>query len=154
MQFRRILIPTDFSAFSLAAVEPAVTIARCTGATIDLLFVLEDLPSVPIVTFEHLPAGTAEQFYEESRTRAAESLEETMAERIPEELRGETRVRRGPAATGIILTAEELPADLVVMTTHGKSGLKRAVLGSVADKIVRDPRVPVLVIRPKSRKRK
>ena len=72
MRLARILLPTDFSDFSLAAVDPAVTIARAAGARIDLLFVLEDLPTVPVLTFEHLPVGTAERFYEESRARAEE----------------------------------------------------------------------------------
>lgn len=147
MEFRRILVPTDFSEFSLEAIDPAVTLARCTGGRVDLLFVLEDLPSVPILTFEHLPVGTAEHFYEESRARAEETLAQTMAEHVPEELRGETRVRRGPAASGIVETARELPADLVAMTTHGRSGLTNALLGSVTERVVRTAPCPVLTVR-------
>jgi len=147
MRLERILLPTDFSDFSLAAVDPAVTIARAVGARIDLLFVLEDLPSVPVLTFEHLPVGTAERFYEESRARAAETLAKTLEERIPAELRGDSIVRRGPAAIGIATTAEEIPADLIVMTTHGRSGWKNALLGSVTERVVRTAPCPVLTVR-------
>lgn len=147
MEIRRILLPTDFSAFSLAAVDPAAAIALATGAKIDLLFVLEDLPSVPILTFEHLPAGTAERFYEESRVRAEETLAETMRERIAEELRGETCIRRGPAAAGITLAAEELSSDMIVMTTHGRSGWTNALLGSVTERVVRTAPCPVMTVR-------
>jgi nucleotide-binding universal stress UspA family protein len=147
MRIARILLPTDFSEFSLAAADPAVTIARAVGAKIDLVFVLEDLPAVPILTFEHLPVGSAERFYEESRARAAETLEKTLAERIPAELRGEALVRRGPAAPGITSTAEELPVDLIVMTTHGRSGWKNALLGSVTERVVRTAPCPVLTVR-------
>jgi nucleotide-binding universal stress UspA family protein len=147
VEISRILLPTDFSEFSLAAVDPAVTLAQSLGAKVDLLFVLEDLPSVPILTFEHLPAGTAERFYEESRARSEEILEQTMQKQIPIEHRGETRIRRGPAAAGITQTAEELPADMIVMTTHGRSGWKNALLGSVTERVVRTAPCPVLTVR-------
>ncbi len=147
MPFERILLPTDFSDHSLSAVEPAIEIATCSGGKIDLLFVLEDLPTVPMVTFEHLPAGTAERFYEESRRRAEETLTETIVARIPEEVRGETHLRRGPAAHAIGLAATELSADLIVMTTHGRSGLKNALLGSVTERVVRTAPCPVLTVR-------
>ena len=147
MSFDRILLPTDFSDHSLAALPPAIEIATCSGGKIDLLFVLEDLPSVPIVTFEHLPAGTAERFYEESRLRAEETLGETLRTRIPEPIRGTAHLRRGPAAHAIALAATELSADLIVMTTHGRSGLKNALLGSVTERVVRTAPCPVLTVR-------
>ena len=146
MAFEKILLPTDFSEFSLAACAPAIDLARCSGGKIELLFVLEDLPTVPIVTFEHLPAGTAEHFYEESRRRAVETLEETVEERIPADVRGPTHILRGPAAHGIAEAARDLGADLIVMTTHGRSGLKNALLGSVTERVVRTAPCPVLTI--------
>ena len=52
------------------------------------------------------------------------------------------------AAVGILATAEQKAADLIVITTHGRGGLPRLILGSVADKVVRASHVPVLVVRP------
>lgn len=147
MVFHKILVPTDFSDFSLAAVPAAVEFANCSGGLINLLFVLEDLPSVPMLTFEHLPAGVAEQFYEESKIHAEKSLLETQQTKIPEKVRGATYVRRGPAAVSIVHVADELPADLIVMTTHGRSGLKNALLGSVTERVVRTAPCPVLTVR-------
>ncbi len=150
MVFHKILVPTDFSDFSLAAVPAAIEFANCSGGLVNLLFVLEDLPSVPMLTFEHLPAGVAEQFYEESKIHAERSLMETQETKIPEEVRGATFVRRGPAAVSIVHAAEELPADLIVMTTHGRSGLKNALLGSVTERVVRTAPCPVLTVRNQS----
>ena len=147
MSFRKIMIPTDFSEFSLAAIEPALELADCTGGSIDLLFVLEDLPSVPLVTFEHFGGGSAERFYEESQARAGETLGKTLEEKIPEARRGTTHLRRGPAAHTIVEAAGELDIDLIVMTTHGRTGLKNALLGSVTERVVRTAPCPVLTIR-------
>ena len=147
MSFRKIMIPTDFSEFSLAAIEPALELADCTGGSIDLLFVLEDLPSVPLVTFEHFGGGSAERFYEESQARAGETLVKTLEEKIPEARRGTTHLRRGPAAHTIVEAAGELETDLIVMTTHGRTGLKNALLGSVTERVVRTAPCPVLTIR-------
>ena len=147
MSFRKIMIPTDFSEFSLAAIEPALELADCTGGSIDLLFVLEDLPSVPLVTFEHFGGGSAERFYEESQVRAGETLGKTLEEKISEARRGTTHLRRGPAAHTIVEAAGELDIDLIVMTTHGRTGLKNALLGSVTERVVRTAPCPVLTIR-------
>ena len=147
MTFQKILIPTDFSEFSLAAIAPALELAECTGGRLELLFVLEDLPSVPLVTFEHFGGGSAERFYEESQVRADETLQKTLEEKVPSERRGETHLRRGPAAHTIVETAAELAVDLVVMTTHGRSGLQNALLGSVTERVVRSSPCPVLTIR-------
>ncbi|MHC4936283.1 MAG: universal stress protein [Planctomycetota bacterium] len=147
MAFSRILLPTDFSEFSLAACPPAIELARAFDGRIDLLFVLEDLPPVPIATFEHLPFGTTERFYEESRGRAAETMEETVLARIPEAVRGESHILRGPAAHTIVQAARDFGTDLIVVSTHGRSGLKNALLGSVTERIVRTAPCPVLTVR-------
>jgi nucleotide-binding universal stress UspA family protein len=64
------------------------------------------------------------------------------------EARGGGLLRKGPAAATILQAAEELPAQLLVLGTHGRTGLKRLALGSVAEKVVRGAHCSVLVVRP------
>ncbi|MFQ5655146.1 MAG: universal stress protein [Planctomycetota bacterium] len=147
MKIDRILFPTDLSDSSLAALESACTLAERFGAELHLLYVLEDLPTVPVMSFEHLPAVTSEQFYEESEKRAADSLREVLHRRVPAEVQGGFVVRRGNPFLEILLAAEEQQIDLIVMSTHGRTGIKHALLGSVTEKVVRKAPCPVLTVR-------
>ncbi len=116
-------------------------------ARVQLLYVLEDLPNVPVISFEHLPSATPEEFYQETEKRATARLVKLCDEHVPEAVRGEVLLRRGHPSLEIVLTAESERFDLIVMSTHGRTGLKHALLGSVTEKVVRKAPCPVLVVR-------
>jgi universal stress protein A len=86
-------------------------------------------------------------------SKSAETELRTLASReIPAEINGDTLVRHGLPGEEIVETARELPADLIVISTHGRTGLAHVVIGSVAEQVVRHAPCPVLVLRrPRSR---
>jgi nucleotide-binding universal stress UspA family protein len=149
--YTHVLVPLDGSELAEVALPHAITMAKPTGATVTLLRILE--PSVPGPAM-----GGQEGLYiepefwqklQQDRLNEARSYLERVAARLTSEgLRAQIEVRRGSAADVIVDTAKELGADLIVMATHGRSGIGRWMLGSVADRVVRASHLPVLLIRP------
>lgn len=147
MKVDRILLPTDFSATALSAFAPAASLAERLGATIDLLHVVEDIPVLPAISFEHLPTLPSEAIHEEAETQAHQQLQTLLVDELPAEVRGVGRVQRGNPAQEIIQCAAQHGYDLIVMSTHGHTGLKHVVLGSVTQKVVQQAPCPVLSVR-------
>ena len=144
--FRHVLIPLDGSPAARAILEPIVELLGTEGVTYTLARVLVAQRPVPSTYLPHVA---------EDNRRAAEArveAEELLATRRGElESRGaavNTRVLEHPsAAQGILELSEELGADLIAMTTEGRGGVGRLLVGSVADKVIRGSPVPVLVTR-------
>jgi nucleotide-binding universal stress UspA family protein len=144
--FSRILVPVDGSTFSEHALPFAAHAARTSGAA--LMVVLVHARQSPVTT--DLVLREAVDAWEDARVRQETDYLNELAGRIEREL--------GIAVRHQILSGEVVPAlerevrvhdvDLVVMTTHGRAGLARAWLGSVADALVRTLEVPVLLVRP------
>ncbi len=143
---KRILAPTDFSEASLVAVEQACRLARHFDAQLDVLYVVPSIPTLPAdmnYTFE-VP------HYEESlREAAEEKLKEIVAGCIPEGVPARSLVAFGDPAAEIVRIAEDEGEDWIVISTHGLTGWKHLVFGSVAEKVVRLSQCPVLTIRAK-----
>jgi nucleotide-binding universal stress UspA family protein len=142
----RILVATDFSAASDAALTFAKNLARQFGASLHLLHVLED----PYVTgafapevYAPPPAGLRESWLK--------SAEEAMSAQLtePEKIafRATTEVEFGPIARTIVERATAVNADLIVMGTHGRGGFAHLFMGSVAERVVRTAGCPVLTTR-------
>ncbi len=153
---KRILIALDGSTLAEQVLEPAVEIGRLTGAEFTLLRVVRPivLPQYaleggglgPIVVgLEKLEAEEKKQC-----EQAEQYLEATAAPLRSRSLPVQTRVvvEDQPAA-GILRAAQKEDSDLIALATHGRRGLSRLFLGSVADKVVRGGRLPVLLVRPK-----
>jgi universal stress protein A len=140
--FRRILVATDFAESAERALTCAVQLARRHGAELILLHVYMDLPAYPEIT-----AGQVEAIYEEQRRWIESALERRARSARGEGLLARALLRTGPAASTIAETAAEEAADLLVVGTHGRSGLDRLILGSVAERVVRLATCPVLVIK-------
>jgi nucleotide-binding universal stress UspA family protein len=147
-QIRKILVPVDFSECSQKALDTAVTLAASFDGAIDLVHVWD----VPVFVAPELmvgSAGTSAQPLE----KYAEEQARTDLEKFAEETRGRgvainaTRVLRGDTALRVCEVAENEHFDLIVMGTHGRSGLSHLLLGSVAEKVVRHSKVPVLTVR-------
>jgi nucleotide-binding universal stress UspA family protein len=134
--YRSILLPLDGSLFSESAVPLALSLSRRTGAAVRLLSVVEYFPTTDPYGWQDVLRDQAESYLGE------------MAERIHGKAGGEisTAVLHGHVVTALQTEAET--ADIVVMATHGRGGLSRAWLGSVADQTVRHAKHPVLLVRP------
>jgi nucleotide-binding universal stress UspA family protein len=156
---RHILLPLDGSPLAEQMIEPAAALGALTGAEITLLRVIR--PMLPAqYALQHASAGSGlqhlldevEQAHEEVRRQAAAYLEGIASRLQGRGLKVQTRVAvEDQAALAILHEAAPPATDLVALQTHGRGGLSRLLLGSVADKVVRGSAVPVLVQRPPHR---
>jgi nucleotide-binding universal stress UspA family protein len=135
---RAILHPTDFSEASQAAFQLACTLARDHGARIIALHVVP--PPVPVADLEIVYRDYVD--YEDELLARLHTSQPGGPE-VPLEYRLET----GDSATEILRVAREVPCDLIVMGTYGRTGLTRLVLGSVAEQILRKAPCPVLTVK-------
>lgn len=137
--FRRVVVPLDGSGFAESALPAAVKLARRSGSEIRLVLSLEPV----LGEMDLSPNGPADQ------TAAAEYLESVKQNKLSglgEKV--DTRVRFGLPAEEIVAEAKDWSADLIVMATHGRSGVSRAWLGSVTDRCIRTTSCPVLTVHP------
>lgn len=144
---RRILVPIDFSECCRKALEYALPLARQFGAQLTLLHVM---PANYFVGSEFGPVDfpVPEAEWRENSSRELRALaERTIAEAVPTE----TQVRQGQPAHEIAACAQELGIDLIVLSTHGRTGLRHVLVGSVAENVVRYASCPVLVVREHGR---
>ncbi|MCS7273444.1 MAG: universal stress protein [Fimbriimonadales bacterium] len=139
--FKKILAPTDFSEPSYKALDMAVALAQHFDAELHILHVVPPLHVVPV------PVNVEVTLYESELREAAErSMQELIAQRIPEGLTVFASVVWGDPADEIISYQKEKDIDLIVIATHGRTGWRRWVFGSVTEKVVRHPTCPVLTI--------
>lgn len=142
---RKILIPTDFSAFSLAAIDYVRTQLTLKDAALYLLHVVND--PVLVAPYPNVDLN-AETILRDTSERAKEELRELIEKHFSGLRSVIPVVRRGEAAREINRFALDEGVDLIVIATHGRTGLAHILMGSVAEKVVRQSRVPVLSIKP------
>lgn len=138
--FKTVLCPTDFSDTSYHALEYGLRFARLASGTLIVTHVI------------HVPSGDlyAENrtlHFDEAKARVEQRLAELVATRIEGYPKCQTRIEIGDPAEHIIKMAKDCRADLIVTSTHGRSGLAHLVMGSVAEKIIRHAPCPVFVVR-------
>ncbi len=142
---KRILVPVDFSSGSKKALRYAVAMAKKFQASITLLHVV----------YTTLPANITQaammQEYARWENLSEQLLQKMRRTEIPEEMQVETVVRTGSPYYEVTQFAEREQFDLIVLSTHGHSGLKHFLLGSTAERIVQHAGCPVLVVREKER---
>lgn len=139
---QRILLPTDLSEFSALALRHALALARKFKARLKVVYIL---PRLAPVGEEMFLSGTWAAPAEVWR-RAEDDVKAFMASAREARIDYELEIREGDAWREILAAAEEMPADLVVMGTHGRSGPERFVLGSVSEKLVRRLPCPVMTV--------
>jgi nucleotide-binding universal stress UspA family protein len=142
-----VLAATDLSPPSLAAVNAAAAAAKRTGARLVLVSVLEWTDSTPGAAAGLIgvaPVQIPEDVRQQVRASLGAMLDDGLARTGAT---GESRVLDGEAAPAIVACAEELGAELVVVGTHGRTGLRRLALGSVAERVVRGASCSVLAVR-------
>jgi nucleotide-binding universal stress UspA family protein len=143
MEPKKILLTFDLSEESLRSFLPMAAFAVAQGAEVTLLHVVEDVPIVPhgapLAPPMHAPSIPAQ--IKEAEERIIEQ-----ASKMPEGLKVDTQVITAPnVAEAVTHYADEHDFDLIALSSHGRSGFRRLILGSVAEAILRHAHVPVLV---------
>jgi nucleotide-binding universal stress UspA family protein len=145
--YKRILVPLDGSTFSESVLPHVRMLADSTGAEVILLRVM------PVGIYDTVFASTAElpmprNPEEDTRAQAEGYLQRVAFDYFPPEVTVRLEVSSGATPETILDYAEGENADLIAMTTHGRSGISRLMVGSVAEEIVRRAHVPVMLVRP------
>lgn len=141
---KRILVPLDFSSCSLKALAYAIPFAKEYSAVLDLLHVVPPYYAVD-------PYGVAgyEAIEQQLIATAGQKLSNLVLDRVPQEVQTETYVRNGRPSQEIVHAAKEMRADLIIISTHGRTGLQHAFIGSTAENVVQQAPCPVLTVREK-----
>jgi nucleotide-binding universal stress UspA family protein len=146
LPIKRILVPTDFGDCSTPALRLAVELADKFGAELVLLHVVQDLalamPDAVMPT--PVPGPDLGQLIEAGKTGLANLIEREQLGR----LRPKMEVRVGSPVAEIVAAAGDLKADLLCVGTHGRTGLAHLLLGSQAERIIRESPCPVLTVKP------
>lgn len=150
--FHVMLVPVDFSEMSTSIMPYAQQLARHFQSSVTLLHVFEPTYPYPVDGLAHFP-GDLYDPRNELQSRLSEKLEQIAAEwKSATQLPVHSDVRLGRAYDEIVNAAREIKADLIVLPTHGYSGLKHMLIGSTAEKVVRHAPCAVLVVRPNAAK--
>lgn len=144
-QIKRILCAIDFSEHSPAVADYARTFADAHGAEVIVLYVA---PSLSQYVGFHVPPSSIESFVGEIVSGADKTMDAFLEENFPDRPAVQGRVLTGYAAEEVLRVAETEQADLIIMGTHGRKGIDRILFGSVAEKVVKSAKAPVLTIRP------
>ena len=137
-----ILVPIDFSDASERALAWAADLARTTGGSVHLLHVVPLVPAAaPVVTAWVMPSATDLRELEGTMQRLAAKYDSSAVAHA---------VVAEDVAAEVVRASREGGTSLIVMATHGRGGVKRAVLGSVADYVARHADVPVVTVRGKT----
>ncbi len=142
----RVLFPTDFSDNSEYALDYAIDLAERYGAELILLHVASQ-PVYPVAPEAFIPNYSPEKLAEQLEKEAEEKIDQLIKEKIKQRVTCRKIVLTGTPFKEIIDTAKDLGVNLIVMATHGRTGLAYAFMGSVAEKVVRKASCPVLTIK-------
>ena len=139
-----ILVPIDFSAHSKNALKYAIPFAQQFKASVELLYVVE--PTIYPADFSFGQVGFP-NVEEEMRKRASEELDRLITEEISGRVKAAKTIRTGRPFYEINQYAKEKKAGLIIIATHGHTGVEHILFGSTAEKVVRGAPCPVLVVR-------
>lgn len=141
---KKILVAVDLSPQSNNVADYAVCLAKSLDADIVAVYIA---PSLGHYVGFHVPTSSIENFVGEVVNGAEKSMEDFIKEKF-QGVRAEGKVISGYAAEEIINQGKDNNVDLIVMGTHGRSGIDRILFGSVAEKVVKTSTIPVLTVRP------
>ena len=144
LKLKRILVTTDFSDESRKAFRYAAAFAEELDADLDVVVVIE--PATFMSGMESVPIAMDTAGL---RAAAQKSLADWIRKELPAPVRATPLVREGKAFSEIVAAAEERGADMIVISTHGYTGLKHLFMGSTAERVARHARCPVLIVREK-----
>lgn len=149
LKFSRILVPIDFSEYSKLALDYAIEFAKKFQSELFLIYVIE-----PIVYPSDFGLGQVpiNQVDFEIQSRAEEELKKIITEKVPQNIKTNFVVKTGKPFIEIINTATESESDLIIIASHGHTGIEQILFGSTAEKVVRKSPIPVLTLRMKNNK--
>lgn len=144
LDIKKILVPIDFSDYSKSSLKYAVSFANKFNAEITLIYVVEPVIYPPDFSMGQIaiPSVTAEW-----DLKAKEELEKLKKKEIPESIKVSIIIKTGKPFFEIIEAAAEENIDLIIIATHGHSGVEHILFGSTAEKVVRKAPCPVLTLR-------
>jgi nucleotide-binding universal stress UspA family protein len=140
MTIAKILVPTDFSEHAEHALDLAVGIGKAMGAAIHVIHV------APLAPYLGPPFAPGRSFAAELHAQARKDFDQYMTGLKKRGIEATGSLAEGIAYVEVNRAATDLGAQLIVMGTHGRTGIERALLGSVAERVVRTSPVPVLVV--------
>src|SRR4051812_46268736 len=153
--FAQVLVAVDGSATGNNGLKATIGLASDQKAALTILHVVDDMASVSYVgDLGYVPSGFVDKVLDELRANGRKVL--TKAEALARERGVEAKAllvetKGGSIADTILAQAKKVRADVIVLGTHGRRGLRRAVMGSDAEAVLRDARVPVLLVRAPER---
>ncbi len=142
---QKILFPIDLTEKFDALLPWVNTMVSTFDATLYVLFVTQDLANF---TSFYMPHPNIQSLQEEAMQAAQQKMAAVLKEHFKDLKKVEARVVQGAPAEKILEVASKEGVDLIIMGTHGRKGLERAIFGSVCDKVVRNSKIPVLTIYP------
>jgi nucleotide-binding universal stress UspA family protein len=141
---RHILVPVDFSDLSALGLRYADALAKCSGARLSALFAN---PFQPPAYFTQSRIAELEKQFQAARREAEAYLRDFIYKTLPDRTEIAADVIDAMPVDAILREAERLQPDIIVMGTHGQSGVNRLMMGSVAERLIRSSRIPVLTVR-------
>lgn len=143
------MVPTDYSELSLAALDYALSFSRMFQAQIYLLHTLD---TIPVLALDAMDLTTETVIYETEKNAKSDLhiFASTKVGHVPNLVEV---VRKGIAEDQIVKFVKEESIDLIVMATHGRSGVAHVLMGSVAEKVIQNSPVPVLTVKPENSRR-
>ena len=146
MSYQHILVAIDESPISYAAVEATLALAKSLGSQVTVATVLAVDPFVGVDFYKIAPSIT--DYVMQAQTNAEDQLAEIKLSFLRDEIPVHTKIIHGQEpAEGILLAADEVGADLIIMGSHGRKGLKKLFLGSVAQSVLTISPLPVMIIK-------
>lgn len=145
VNLKKILVPQDFSEYSLHALKYAVTFAELFNSELIILHIVEPIVYPADFSFGQVSIPAME---EEIRKHSEEQLNELVTKEIPKNIKATAIIRIGKPFIEIVEVAKSESAGLIIISSHGRTGMDHVLFGSTADKVVRKAPCPVLTIRP------
>lgn len=145
MLYQHILVPIDGSETSMIAMKEAIKLGKALNSKIT---VVQVMALDPFIADAYVKTGQTNELIERTRTYLLDILEHAKQEFAHEGITVETKLLEGFVVhEEIIQAAQDLNADLIVMGSHGRTGVRKLVLGSVAQKVLGESHIPVLIVR-------
>ncbi|RSO39479.1 universal stress protein [Acinetobacter lactucae] len=145
MLYQHILVPIDGSETSMVAMKEAIKLGKALNSKIT---VVQVMALDPFIADVYVKTGQTNDLIERTRTYLLDILQQAKQEFSNEGITVETKLLEGFVVhEEIIQAAQDLNADLIVMGSHGRTGVRKLVLGSVAQKVLGESHIPVLIVR-------
>jgi nucleotide-binding universal stress UspA family protein len=145
--YRKIMVPLDGSKMAECVIPHVETVAKLSNASVELVHVIEPV-ELPTRGGIALSVDDLKQIEEHSKRDARKYLMEVVRRLNSTGIKSHSKLLTGKAADSLVDYIQENKFDLIIMATHGRSGISRWFWGSVADKILYSSKIPVLLVRP------